>query len=151
MPAGCLACDLAEGRVPLLGGTLLDSGRWLVEHCIGPLGVGTLVVKPRRHVIHVADLDERESAELGPLLGRTADVAGRLTAAEQVYVCLWSHAGGTPVHIHFVVQPVTSMQKEAWGAYGPVLQLAMLERGEQPDAAAVEAFADRARALFARA
>jgi diadenosine tetraphosphate (Ap4A) HIT family hydrolase len=151
MPAGCLACDLAEGRVPLPGGNLLDSGRWLVEHCIGPLGVGTLVVKPLRHVLHVADLDERESAELGPLLARTADVAGRLTAAEQVYVCLWSHAGGTPVHLHFVVQPVTSAQKEAWGAYGPALQLAMFERGEQPDAAAVEAFADRARALFARA
>jgi ATP adenylyltransferase len=149
MPAGCLACDLAEGRVPLPGGPLLDAGRWLVEHCVGPLGVGTLVVKPRRHVLHVADLDEHESAELGPLLRRAAGVAGRLAGAEQVYVCLWSHAGGTPVHIHFVVQPVTSEQKEAAGAYGPALQLAMFERGEQPDAAAVVAFAERARALFA--
>ena len=81
MPAGCFACDLAEGRVPLPGGGLLDAGRWLVEHCAGPLGVGTLVVKPRRHVLHVADLDERESAELGPLLRRAADVAGRDAAA----------------------------------------------------------------------
>jgi ATP adenylyltransferase len=24
----------------------------VVEHCIGPLGVGTLIVKPRRHVLH---------------------------------------------------------------------------------------------------
>jgi hypothetical protein len=66
-----------------------------------------------------------------------------------VYVCLWSHAGGTPVHIHFVVQPVTAAQKEAWGGYGPALQLAMFERGEQPDAAAVVAFAERARELLA--
>ena len=149
MPAGCLACDLAEGRVPLPGGRLLDAGRWVVEHCVGPLGVGTLVVKPRRHVLHVADLDERESAELGPLLRRAADVAGRLAGAEQVYVCLWSHAGGTPVHIHFVVQPVTSEQKEQAGAHGPALQVAMFERGAQLDAAGVEAFAGRARALFA--
>ena len=149
MPAGCLACELAEGRVPLPGGVLHDTGRWLVEHCVGPLGVGTMVVKPRRHVLHVADLDERESAELGPLLQRTAAVATRLTGAEQVYVCLWSHAGGVPVHVHFVVQPVTAAARGEWGAYGPRLQLAMLDRAETPDPAAVEAFAARARPLFA--
>ena len=37
-----------------------------VEHCIGPLGVGTLIVKPKRHVVHVADLTEPEVAEMGP-------------------------------------------------------------------------------------
>lgn len=149
MPAGCLACDLAEGRLPLPGGVLHESGRWLVEHCVGPLGIGTMVVKPRRHVLHVAELDEAESGELGPLLQRTAAVATRLTGAEQVYVCLWSHAGGGPGHLHFVVQPVTAETREAWDAYGPRLQLAMLERAERPDPAAVEAFALRARPLFA--
>jgi hypothetical protein len=73
-----------------------------------------------------------------------------LASAEQVYVCLWSHAGGTPGHVHFVVQPVTSAQKEAAGAYGSALQLAMLERGQAPDPAAVEAFAERAREPFHR-
>ena len=151
MPAGCLACDLAEGRVPLPGGVLLDSGRWLVEHCVGSLGVGTLVVKPRRHVLHLAELDERESAELGPLLRRAADVAGRLAAAEQVYVCLWSHAGGEPAHLHFVVQPVSKATKERWRAHGPALQLLMFEQGETQDPAAVDAFAERARPLLAGA
>ena len=149
MAASCLACDLAEGRVALPGGVLLDSGRWLVEHCVGPLGVGTLVVKPRRHVLHVADLDDRESAELGQVLRRTADVAGRLADAEQVYVCLWSHHGGEPVHLHFVVQPVSAATKKQWGTHGPALQLRMFEQGETPDPAAVDAFADRARALLA--
>jgi diadenosine tetraphosphate (Ap4A) HIT family hydrolase len=151
MPVGCLACDLAEGRLPLPGGAIHDDGRWRVEHCVGPLGVGTLVVKPRRHVLQVADLDDDETALLGPLLRRAAGVAGRLTGAEQVYTCLWSHAGGVPVHIHFVVQPVTPATKDEWGAYGPSLQVRMFERGEAPDARAVEAFAARARPLFAAA
>jgi ATP adenylyltransferase len=149
MQAGCLACDLAEGRSPLPGGAIHETPNWRVEHCVGPLGVGTLVVKPRRHVVHVAELDEQEASELGPLLRVTADVTSRLTEAEQVYVCLWSHAGGVPVHIHFVVQPVTRETKEGWDAYGPALQMRMFERGESPATDEVEMFAERARPLFA--
>jgi hypothetical protein len=47
----CLACDLTEGRVPLPGGLIHETSRWRVEHCVGPLGVGTLIVKPKRHVL----------------------------------------------------------------------------------------------------
>jgi hypothetical protein len=43
---GCLACDLAEGRLPLPGGRIHETTHWLVEHCVGPLAVGTLIVKP---------------------------------------------------------------------------------------------------------
>ena len=67
---------------------------------------------------------------------------------EQVYTCLWSHAGGTPVHIHYVVQPVTRAMMDEHGAHGPALQLAMFERGDLPPEAQVDAFADRARAAF---
>ena len=147
--AGCLACDLADGRLPLPGGVIHDSGRWVIEHCVGPLGVGTLVDKPHRHVLHVAELDDGEAAELGPLLRRAAAAVTDLTGAEQVYVCLWSHAGGVPVHIHFVVQPVTSETKEEWVELGPALQRAMFVRGDSPDPVAVEAFASRARSLLA--
>ena len=133
------------------GGIILDTGRWLVEHCVGPLGVGTLIVKPRRHVLHVWKLEEAEARELGPLLQRTSAAVAELVSPEQVYVCLWSHAGGKPVHIHFVVQPVTRADMDSLGAYGPGLQLAMFERGEQPDPAAVEAFAERCRAVLAEA
>src|SRR5438477_11512457 len=101
---GCIACDLAEGRHPLPGGRIWENDHWLVEHCVGPLGVGALVAKPRRHVTRIADLSVSEAAELGPLLRRTAAVVDSLTAADQIYVCLWSHAGGEPAPIHFVVQ-----------------------------------------------
>jgi diadenosine tetraphosphate (Ap4A) HIT family hydrolase len=145
----CLACDLTEGRLPLPGGVIYESPAWFVEHCIGPLSLGTLLVKPRRHVTRVADLTPAEAAELGTLLKRTANVVDRLVGPEQVYTCQWSHAGRTPVHIHWVVQPATTADIDSIGAYGPGLQAAMFTRGDQPDPIAVRAFADSARAIFA--
>src|SRR6185503_1191241 len=53
---GCLACDLTNGRQSAPGGRLEETAHWVVEHCVGPLGVGTLIVKPLRHVEHVAEL-----------------------------------------------------------------------------------------------
>jgi diadenosine tetraphosphate (Ap4A) HIT family hydrolase len=146
---GCLGCDLADGRIPLPGGVIHQTEHWRVEHCVGPLGVGTLLVKPKRHVTRVSELDPDEAAELGPLLQRSAAVVDRLVESEQVYTCLWSHAGGTPVHIHYVVQPVTRALMDEHGDYGPKLQVAMFARGDLPPAAEVESFADRARAAFA--
>jgi diadenosine tetraphosphate (Ap4A) HIT family hydrolase len=148
---GCLACDLIAGRRELPGGTIAKSDQWVVEHVVGPLGVGTLIVKPSRHVVHVADLTPEEAAELGPLLRRTADVVTRLCRPEQVYTCLWSHAGGVPVHIHFVVQPVTREAMEEHGLYGPALQMAMFEADVAPPLDGVEQFCERARAEFAAA
>jgi diadenosine tetraphosphate (Ap4A) HIT family hydrolase len=145
---GCLACDLAAGRRDLPGGRIHETEHWLVEHCVGPLGAGTLIVKPRRHVVHVWELDGPEAAEMGPLLRRVAAVIAELTRPEQVYVGLWSHAGGRPVHVHWVVQPVTRAVIEEIGDHGPHLQAAMFDRDALPDRAAVEAMSARARRLL---
>ncbi|GAA0333909.1 hypothetical protein NE235_13825 [Actinoallomurus spadix] len=147
--SGCIACELSSGVRPLPGGRLHESAGWVVEHCVGPLGVGTLVVKPLRHVLHVADLDETESAALGPLLRRTAAAVTEVVRPEQVYVCLWSHAGGKPGHIHFVVQPITKADMTRFGASGPELQRAMSGTGRLPDEAAVAAVCARLRPLLA--
>jgi diadenosine tetraphosphate (Ap4A) HIT family hydrolase len=146
---GCLACDLMEGRVELPGGVISETEHWLVEHCVGPLGVGTLIVKPRRHVLHVWELNDAEAAELGPLLRRVTALVAELTRPDQVYVGLWSHAGGSPVHIHWVVQPVSRELMDEIGDYGPHLQVAMFDRGELPPRPQVESFADEARSLLA--
>jgi len=145
---GCIACDLTVGREPLRGGVIADTGAWRVEHTVGPLGVGTLIVKPVRHVLHVADLTPDEAAELGPLLHRATALVTELVQPEQVYVCLWSHAGGEPGHIHFVVQPATRELMERHGTFGPMLQVAMFEAREPLDEVEVEAFCDRARARW---
>ena len=96
-------------------GLLHRTDRWIVEMCLGPLGLGALIVKPERHVVHVADVDDEEATELGPLLREAARVVTDLIDPDQVYVSLWSHAGGVPVHIHHVVQPVTRAMVEEFG------------------------------------
>jgi len=145
---GCLACDLASGASPLPGGTIHRTQNWTVEHCVGPLGVGSLVVKPLRHVVGLADLNAQESAEMGPLLRDAAQACSELTNADQVYVCLWSHADRRPGHIHFVVQPVTADVMRRFDAHGPALQVAMFSNGELPDADGVIAFSADARSWF---
>ena len=145
----CIACELADGRRPLPGGRIFRTDHWLVEHCVGPLGLGTLIVKPQRHVTGVGGLTEAEAAELGPLLRTTSDIAQRLVGAEQTYNCLWSHAGGVAGHVHYVVQPVTAEQMSEFAAYGPNLQAAMFERGETPHAEDIVRIAEAARRAFA--
>lgn len=137
---GCLACDLASGRRYLPGGLIHETTHWLVDHCVGPLGVGTLIVRPKRHVVHVWELTGDEAEELGPLLRRTSEIVAELTDPDQVYVCLWSHGPG---HIHFVVQPV-----QRGVLHGPRLQVAMFDRNEPPPRDEVERFAELARARF---
>jgi diadenosine tetraphosphate (Ap4A) HIT family hydrolase len=145
----CFACALAAGRKPLPGGLIYRTDAWLVEHCIGPLGLGTLIVKPERHVTVVADLTPAEAAELDPLLQRASSVVGDLVDADQIYNCLWWHSGGVPVHIHYVIQPVSKQLMARYESHGPYLQAAMFRAGVAPDPRDVASVADRARQLFA--
>ena len=123
----CYGCDLSAGAARLVGGLIGETPHWRVEHCQGPLGIGTLIVKPKRHCLHVWDLTRAESLELGPLLQLSASVVRALTNPDQVYVCLWSYAGWQPVHIHFVIQPAWNSQKEVYDHPGPTLQHGMFE------------------------
>jgi diadenosine tetraphosphate (Ap4A) HIT family hydrolase len=145
---GCLACDLMSARRPLPGGRVYETQHWVVEHCIGPLPVGTLIVKPLRHCLTLADLTPAETAELGPLLSLTSNVVRRLTSADQVYACLWSHAGWTPGHIHFVLQPAWNTDCARHERPGPFMQATMFADGEIPDANERAKFAERAGATF---
>jgi diadenosine tetraphosphate (Ap4A) HIT family hydrolase len=147
----CLACELIEHPERVPGGRIATIGRWVVEHCVGPLGVGTVVVKPIRHVIHLADLDSTEGAELGPLLTNVARAVTLASsevgnAPRQVYACLWSHAQREPGHIHFVVQPVGTALMERLDAHGPELQVRMFKAAEQMDATLMADAAERIRA-----
>ncbi len=147
---GCLACDLSRGKQDLPGGRIYATGHWAVEHWVGPFGVGTLIVKPLRHCLHVSELTNEETAELGPLLQRATSVIESLIEPDQVYVCLWSHAGWTPGHIHFVLQPSWNRFQEEHEKPGPFLQVDMLRSNESPPRDEVEAFAEQARDLMAK-
>jgi len=146
----CYACNLSTGAERLIGDLIAETCHWRVEHCQGPLGVGTLIVKPKRHCLHVWGLTREESTELGPLLAMASRVVRNLTSPDQVYVCLWSHAGWQPVHIHFLIQPAWNSQKALYAYPGPTLQHEMFEANEPLNADEVEAFCAEARKEFAR-
>ena len=144
----CLACDLTTGEARQPGGTLLATDHWVIAHCVGPLGLGSLIVKPTRHVTSMAELTDPEAQELGPLLRRAARASRDLVDAEQVYVCLWSHAGAVAGHIHYVVQPVTHAQVTETGAYGPALQMRMFTEAATPSDEDIENVAPQLQQLL---
>jgi hypothetical protein len=98
------------------------------------------VVKPIRHVLHVADLTAAEASAFGPLLWRAAQVVSELSEPMQVYVSLWSSG---PVHIHWVVQPISLAQESE--SRGPFLQAAMFAAGKAVDVEQAALYAERAR------
>jgi ATP adenylyltransferase len=149
MNGTCLGCDLIAGVRPLPGGIVTETNRWVVNHCLGPLGLGTLVASPQRHVVRVAELNDEEASELGPLLKRTASILTALTTPEQIYVCLWSHGGSEGKHLHWIIQPVGTETVQRYnGLRAEALQAAMFEAGEYPEASAIEAFCAQARLTF---
>src|SRR5687768_4748096 len=101
--AGCLSCEIAAGRCTVGGGILHTTARWIVNHAVGRLNLGTLVIAPRGHVVAVADLDDIAVAELGPLLRDTARVIEEISRPEQTYVCVWSHGSTERRHLHILV------------------------------------------------
>lgn len=146
----CYACDLTNGDRELPGGRIYQTRHWVAEHCTGPLGVGTIIVKPLRHCLHMWELTHDEAAELGGLLQEMSEMIHRLLAPDQIYVCLWAHGNWQLHHLHFVVQPVWQHLSERFAKPGPSLQAAMFGSGEGPERSAVEAFCDRARDLMAQ-
>ena len=140
-----MACDLANGRRELPGGEIARTPSWVVEHCVGPLGVGTLILKPIRHCVGLWGLSANEAAELGPALRLFTRLTRELNDADQVFCTLWSFSGGEPGHIHHVLQPVTKADRDRIGRSGPFIQTVMFENGETPTLDAVERFCDDAR------
>jgi ATP adenylyltransferase len=147
---GCLGCDIVAGRFAVPGGILHQTTRWIVNHAVGQLNLGTLIVAPRDHIVAVADLDDLAAAELGPLLRDTARIAEAMCQPEQTYVCVWSHGRAERRHLHILVQPVTTaVVTEYGGLRSEQLQARMLKTAEPLQAADVEPFCLEARRRFA--
>jgi len=144
----CLGCNLTKGKIDLPGGKIHTTSHWVVEHCIGPLGVGTLIVKPIRHCTHFWKLNDEETKELGPLLRLVATTIQTILKPDQIYVCLWSHAGWKPGHLHFVLQPSWNHLQRKHQRPGPFLQVDMFKANVQPPRKEIEAFAARAREVI---
>jgi diadenosine tetraphosphate (Ap4A) HIT family hydrolase len=100
---GCLACDANAGRIEVPGGTIAETEHWHVDHCIGPFGVGAVVVKTKEHVEDLWRLPDTAAAELGPLLRRISGAIVDGLGAERAYLTMW--VDKPPLHVHLVVYP----------------------------------------------
>jgi diadenosine tetraphosphate (Ap4A) HIT family hydrolase len=148
--AGCLGCEIAAGQRVVPGGIVHQTRRWIVNHAVGRLNLGTLIVAPRDHVVAIADLDDVAAAELGPLLRDVARVAETLCRPEQTYVCVWSHGRTERRHLHILVQPVTTALVAQYGGLrSEQLQARLMTTAEPPDPGEVERFCADARRHFA--
>ena len=101
--SGCIACDVVSGRIVPPGGIILDDGVWVLSHSVSPVLLrGWLILEPRRHVEHLAELTEPEAAALGPLIARASSAVMRALQAEKVYACSF---GELVRHVHWYLIP----------------------------------------------
>jgi len=147
---GCLGCEIAAGRCDVPGGIVAETTHWIVNHAVGRLNLGTLIVAPRAHVVAIADLDDAAVAEMGPLLREAARVVEAICRPEQTYVCVWSHGKTERRHLHILVQPVTAALVAQYGGLrSEQLQVQIMTTGEPPAVADIERFCADARQRFA--
>ncbi len=100
---GCLACDVLAGRVEVPGGTIDETEHWHADHCLGPFGVGAVVVKTKVHVEELRHLPDEASGELGPFLLHLSSAIVDGLGAERTYLTMWVDAA--PLHVHLVLYP----------------------------------------------
>lgn len=103
MVEGCLSCEVVAEKAPTPGGWIFVGDHWTVSHAVSPAQLaGFLIVQPKRHVEHVAELTRDEAAELGPLLAETCRAIGEVLRPAKTYVCSFGEA---VKHVHFSVIP----------------------------------------------
>jgi diadenosine tetraphosphate (Ap4A) HIT family hydrolase len=100
---GCLACDVLAGKVTPPGGVIYDDQFWRVDHSTSPVMLpGFLILKPRRHVEHIALLTAEEMAAFGPLLRNTCRALAHVLHPAKIYA---SSFGEAVSHVHFYILP----------------------------------------------
>jgi diadenosine tetraphosphate (Ap4A) HIT family hydrolase len=110
---GCLACDALAGRIEVPGGMIDETAHWHADHCIGPFGVGAVVVKTKEHVEDLWRLPDGAAAELGPFLRRISAAIVDGLGAERAYLTMW--VDKPPLHVHMVLYPRwPTDEKRAW-------------------------------------
>jgi diadenosine tetraphosphate (Ap4A) HIT family hydrolase len=138
---GCLACDATAGRVEVPGGLIDEGDHWRAEHCLGPFGVGAVVVKTKEHVESLWELPEPAAAELGPFLKRISGAIVDGLGAERAYLTMW--VDKPPLHVHMVAYPRWPDET----GRGPAVDQLRYFAGPPPAEAAAEA-AERLRSFL---
>ncbi len=105
-PDLCICCQVDRGEVSVPGGFVYRSERWTVNHRLGgdERHVGWFVAQPRRHVIHIDQLDHVERREFGVLSGHLSTAIRHEAPAQRVFVAALGSTADTHFHVHFIAQ-----------------------------------------------
>lgn len=117
----CLACQILAGTKPVPGGLIAENPWWVADHCLGPYGLGSVVIKTRAHRENLWNLTQAESQALGPFMQQVSEAIAQALGAERVYVSLW--VDQPPYHVHFVLQPRYPEDIQELGLKGLELQV----------------------------
>jgi len=98
----CLCCDVVQGRKESPGGAIFDDPLWLLTHEVTRALRGWLILQPKRHVEHLAELSGEEAASLGPLTQKASFAIMRALGAERVYAV---SIGEGVQHVHVWLVP----------------------------------------------
>ena len=101
----CLGCEIVSGTVNTPGGIIYQDAYWILTHATSSNGAplkGMLILQPKRHCTHLADLQPKEVKDLGPLLQKTCKAVSDILHPEKTYACSF---GEGVKHIHFMIIP----------------------------------------------
>lgn len=99
----CLSCQVVSGEITPPGGIIHTGQYWIVNHVVGAqLLRGFLIIQPKRHCEHLAELTLAEANEFGTLMQITCRALADVVAPAKTYLCSF---GETHKHIHFWVMP----------------------------------------------
>lgn len=105
MSTGCVTCE-QESQLdtsPLWQRIALDD-QWRVTHSFTTTLPGWLVLVPRRHVLSIAELTDREAVVLGGWQVRVSRALHAVTGCAKTYVAQFAEAEGFG-HVHFHIVP----------------------------------------------
>ncbi len=100
---GCIACDLVSGKTVQPGGTIFENDCWHVDTARNAqVWPGFLMIKLKRHCVHLAELTPPEAASLGLVIQVTTRALMDVLQPAKIYVCSF---GDGNAHIHLWVLP----------------------------------------------
>lgn len=130
MDNDCLTCRLNKDDSEVPGGTITENKYWTVRHCIGPYGIGAIIIGTRRHVESFADLEKEEVESFSFLLKDVCRAMRQALKPERIYINSW---GETTPHLHFLLQPRYKGMIEEYGGTGSTIQSKMVKEKKPLD------------------
>jgi diadenosine tetraphosphate (Ap4A) HIT family hydrolase len=101
----CLGCEIVTGRITAPGGVIYEDEYWMLTHSTSsrlPPLKGMLILQPKRHCTHLAELTLGEIENLGLILRDTCKAIEAILHPSKIYT---GSFGEGVKHVHFMIVP----------------------------------------------